>query len=98
MGGSDLRILETLVTPDLRAAIAAICISDSCRVAVSSVYDHARGMDIALGAGGRGRRALAYDRASGQSLGGDRAELWGGETRGWVQVAATGAGACRGRD
>ncbi|HMC92936.1 MAG TPA: hypothetical protein VKI45_10785 [Allosphingosinicella sp.] len=98
MGGSDLRILETLVTPDLRAAIAAICISDSCRVAVSSVYDHARGMDIALGAEVRERRALAYDRASGQSLGGDLPELWHGETQAWVHLAATGAGAYQGHD
>lgn len=86
------------MTPDLRAAIAAICISDSCRAPVSSVYDHARGIDLELGAEVRRPRAVAYDRASGQSLGGDLPELWHGETQAWVHLATTAAGAYQGHD
>jgi hypothetical protein len=98
MGGPVLPIIGTAVTPDLRAAIAAICISDSCRAAVSSVYDHAREVDLELGAEVRRARAVAYDRASGQSLGGDLPELWHAETQAWVHLAATGAGAYQGHD
>lgn len=86
------------MTPDLRAAIAAICISDSCRCAVAALYDHDRRAALELGAEAGSGRALSYDRDSGESLGGDLPELWHAQTQAWVHLAGSGAGEYQGHD
>jgi hypothetical protein len=86
------------MSPDLCAAVAAICISDTCRSTVRSVYDHDAGARRNLEAQVGGGRAVACDRDSGDSFGGDLPELWYSPTQAWVHLGAAGGGAYDGHD
>ncbi|HEY0312631.1 MAG TPA: hypothetical protein VGC56_09070 [Allosphingosinicella sp.] len=86
------------MTPDLRAAIAAVCISDTCGSAVYSLYDHDAGSRLNVEAQVGGGRAVSCDRDSGHSFGGDLPELWYAPAEAWVHLGARGGGVYEGHD
>ena len=86
------------MSPELRAAIAAICIADTSGASVAAVYDHEGGVRRATEAEVAGVRAVCCDRASGDTLGGDLPELWHTASAAWVHVGGTGGGAYEGYD
>jgi len=86
------------VSPELRAAIAAICIADTSCAPVAAVHDHAAGVRRATEAEVAGVRAVCCDRTSGDTLGGDLPELWHTASAAWVHVRATGGGVYEGYD
>jgi len=86
------------MSPELRAAIAAICIADTAGVPVAAVHDHAAGVRRATEAEVAGVRAVCCDRASGDTLGGDLPELWHTASQAWVHVEAKGGGVYEGYD
>jgi hypothetical protein len=86
------------MTPELRAAIAAICIADSNGAPVAAVHDHEAGVRRATEAEVVGVRAICCDRSSGDTLGGDLPELWHPASAAWVHVGAKGGGGYDGYD
>jgi hypothetical protein len=86
------------MSPELRAAIAAICIADTSGAPVAAVHDHEAGVRRATEAEVVGVRAICCDRESGDTLGGDLPELWHTASAAWVHVGAKGGGAYEGYD
>lgn len=86
------------MTPELRAALAAICIADTAGAPVASVYDHAGGVKRRLEAEVASGRVACCDRESGDTVGGDLPELWHAASQAWVHVAAQGGGVYQGQD
>lgn len=86
------------MTPELRAAIAAICIADRAGAPVAAVYDHEAAAGRAMEAEVVGVRAVCCDRASGETLGGDLPELWHAASGAWVHVGRRDAGGYDGYD
>jgi hypothetical protein len=86
------------MTPELRAAIAAVCIADTRGGPVSAIYDHEagawRGFEVEAVAG----RVACCDRKTGETLGGDLPELWHAASDAWIHVEAKGEGAYEGHD
>lgn len=86
------------MTPEVRAAIAAVCIADQARSAVVSIYDHEAGAHVALEAQVSGGRVAGWDAARGSGFGGDLPDLWHQGAEAWFHLAAKGAGEYDGYD